>query len=90
MVTKDDLELFALRIQDSIDRLSSKIETVIKARHCIEGVLLYDNQDLLQMLRVSKSQLYLWRTSGKLKYKNFGGKNYYSPEEVQRFIREEL
>lgn len=90
MITKDDLDLFALRIQDSIERLSTKIDTVIKARHCIDGVLLYDNQDLLQMLRVSKSQLYIWRHSGKLKYINVGGKNYYYPEELQRFIREEL
>jgi len=90
MITKDDLEVFALRIQDSIERLSSRIDMVIKARHCIEGAMLYDNQDLMQMLRVSKSQLYLWRHSGKLKCKNFGGKNYYYPEEIQRFIREEL
>ncbi len=90
MITFKDLELFALRIQDSIDILSSKIETVIKARNCIEGALLYDNQDLLQLLRVSRSQLYIWRRDGKLKYKNFGGKNYYSPEEVLRFIRDEL
>ena len=90
MITKDDLELFALRIQDSIERLSSRIDTVIKAQHCIEGAMLYDNQDLMQILRVSKSQLYLWRHSGKLRYKNVGGKNYYHPDEVHRFIREEL
>ncbi len=90
MITKEDLELFALRIQDSIDRLTLKIDDVISARHCIDGVLLYDNQDLMQMLRVSQSQLYLWRKSGKLRYKNFGGKNFYYPEELHRFIREEL
>lgn len=90
MITKDDLDIFTARIQDSIDTLSSKIDTIIKAKHSINGALLYDNQDLMLMLRVSRSQLYLWRHSGKLRYINVGGKNYYYPEEVHRFIREEL
>lgn len=90
MVTKDDLDSMCLRIQDSVDGLAKSVNKLMEARHCINGVRLYDNADLLQMFPVSRNQIYKWCAAEKLRPLNIQGKHFYTIEEIQRFIREEL
>ena len=49
---------------------------------------LLDNQDLLQMLKISNRSLQRYRSIGKLPYYTISGKLYYKLSDVHQFIRE--
>jgi uncharacterized protein YbcC (UPF0753/DUF2309 family) len=54
----------------------------------IDGDALLDNQDLLQMLKISPRSLQRYRSSGNLPYYSISGKLYYKLSDVHQFIRE--
>lgn len=54
----------------------------------IDGDELLDNQDLLQMLKISPRSLQRYRSSGNLPYYSISGKLYYKLSDVHLFIRE--
>ena len=59
-----------------------------KKRNSIDGEELLDNQDLLQMLKISNRSLQRYRSIGKLPYYTISGKLYYKLSDVHQFIRE--
>lgn len=76
------------RIMDRFDILSDHISQVQKQRHSIDGEELLDNQDLLQMLKISNRSLQRYRSTRKLPYYTISGKLYYKLSDVHQFIRE--
>ena len=76
------------RIMDRLDMLSCHIDDVQKKRTSIDGEELLDNQDLLQMLKISSRSLQRYRSTGKLPYYTISGKLYYKLSDVHQFIRE--
>lgn len=54
----------------------------------IDGEELLDNQDVLQMLKISTRSLQRYRSSGKLPYYTISGKIYYKLSDVHQFVRE--
>ncbi|MTD67695.1 helix-turn-helix domain-containing protein [Flavobacterium sp. LC2016-13] len=54
----------------------------------IDGEELLDNQDILQMLKISARSLQRYRSSGKLPYYTISGKIYYKLSDVHQFVRE--
>ncbi|HSH67658.1 MAG TPA: helix-turn-helix domain-containing protein [Bacteroidia bacterium] len=76
------------RIMDRLDMLSDHIGDLQKKRTCIDGEELLDNQDLLQMLKISSRSLQRYRSMGKLPYYTISGKLYYKLSDVHQFIRE--
>ena len=86
----DRTEFFAWmeRIMDSFDLLGAHIDGVVKKRNSIDGDELLDNQDLLQMLKISNRSLQRYRSNGKLPYYTISGKLYYKLSDVHQFIRD--
>jgi len=76
------------RIMNRFDILSEHIHDMQKLRNTIDGEELLDNQDLLQMLKISNRSLQRYRSSGKLPYYTISGKLYYKLSDVHQFIRE--
>lgn len=76
------------RIMDRFDLIGDHVEGLNKNRHNIDGEELLDNQDLLQMLKISNRTLQRYRSSGKLPYYTISGKIYYKLSDVHQFIRE--
>eukprot|EP01133_Synstelium_polycarpum_P003153 gene3153-3606_t len=76
------------RIMDRLDMLSNHIDDLQKKRNSIDGEELLDNQDLLQMLKISNRSLQRYRSIGKLPYYTISGKLYYKLSDVHQFIRE--
>jgi hypothetical protein len=76
------------RIMDRFDILKEHINDVQKNRKNIDGEELLDNQDLLQMLKISSRSLQRYRSFGKLPYYTISGKIYYKLSDVQQFIRD--
>ena len=76
------------RIMDRFDILSEYITDIQKKRNNIDGEELLDNQDLLQMLKISNRSLQRYRSMGKLPYYTISGKIYYKLSDVHQFIRD--
>jgi predicted site-specific integrase-resolvase len=54
----------------------------------LDGELLLDNQDLCQLLHVSKRTLQRYRSTGELPFQTVYQKTYYKESDVHTFIRE--
>ena len=65
------------RIMDRFDMLKDSLTDIEKKKNTIDGEVLLDNQDLLQMLKISSRSLQRYRSSGKLPYYTISGKLYY-------------
>lgn len=76
------------RIIDRLNILGDHIDDLQKKRNSIDGEVLMDNQDLLQMLKISNRSLQRYRSIGKLPYYTISGKLYYKLSDVHQFIRE--
>jgi mevalonate kinase len=76
------------RIMERFDILKEQIIDIQKQRNSIDGEELLDNQDLLQMLKISHRSLQRYRSSGKLPYYTISGKLYYKLSDVHQFVRE--
>lgn len=76
------------RIMDRFDILNEHINDVHKQRNNIDGEELLDNQDLLQMLKISNRSLQRYRSTAKLPYYTISGKLYYKLSDIHQFIRD--
>lgn len=86
----DRLEFLAWmeRLTERLNILGDNIDDLQKKRNNIDGEELLDNQDLLQMLKISTRSLQRYRSSGKLPYYTISGKLYYKLSDVHQFIRD--
>lgn len=86
----DRLEFIAWmeRIMDRFDLISESFREIKKNKNAIDGEELLDNQDLLQMLKISSRSLQRYRSEGKLLYYTISGKLYYKLSDVHQFIRD--
>lgn len=76
------------RIIERFDLMGEFISELEKKRGSVDGEELLDNQDLLQMLKISTRSLQRYRSSGRLPYYTISGKIYYKLSDVHQFIRE--
>jgi hypothetical protein len=76
------------RLLERFDLMGEHISELEKKRGNVDGEELLDNQDLLQMLKISTRSLQRYRSSGKLPYYTISGKIYYKLSDVHQFIRE--
>lgn len=76
------------RIMERFDILMELASGTKDQRAIIDGEELLDNQDILQMLKISPRSLQRYRSSGKLPYYTISGKIYYKLSDVHQFIRE--
>ncbi|HHV85353.1 MAG TPA: helix-turn-helix domain-containing protein [Petrimonas sp.] len=76
------------RIMERFDILKEYVLNIQKQRHSIDGEQLLDNQDVLQMLKISHRSLQRYRSTGKLPYYTISGKLYYKLSDVHQFIRD--
>ena len=86
----DRLEFIAWmeRIMNRFDLISESVREMKKTNNAIDGEELLDNQDLLQMLKISNRSLQRYRSEGKLLYYTISGKLYYKLSDVHQFIRD--
>lgn len=76
------------RIMERFNILSDHMSDLQKKRSTIDDEELLDNQDLLQMLKISNRSLQRCRSIGKLPYYTISGKLYYKLSGVHQFIRD--
>lgn len=70
------------------DKQDKKLEKMSQNRNTLDGELLLDNQDVCQLLNVSKRTLQRYRSSGELPFHTLYHKTYYKESDIHTFIRE--
>ncbi|UTX49048.1 helix-turn-helix domain-containing protein [Chryseobacterium sp. MA9] len=75
------------RIMTRFDILHKKISTKQNKLSSIDCEQLLDNQDVLQMLKISSRSLQRYRSDKKLPYYTISGKLYYKLSDVHQLIR---
>ncbi|MDR6919973.1 helix-turn-helix domain-containing protein [Chryseobacterium sp. S-02] len=78
------------RIMERFDILKEHIVTKQSRFIEIDGEQLLDNQDVLQLLKISSRSLQRYRTDKKLPYYTISGKLYYKLSDVHQIIRNSL
>jgi len=76
------------RIMERFTILGEHFRDIQRQHNSIDGEELLDNQDVLQMLKISSRSLQRYRSSGRLPYYTISGKIYYKLSDVHQFIRE--
>ncbi|WP_312078509.1 helix-turn-helix domain-containing protein [Chryseobacterium sp.] len=76
------------RLMERFNLLDEKVKEIKTPNFEIDGEQLLDNQDVLQLLKISSRSLQRYRTSGKLPYYTISGKLYYKLSDVRQFIRD--
>ena len=87
-IDKENFEAWMERIMYRFDKQDKKLEKMSQQRNMLDGEILFDNQDLCQLLNVSKRTLQRYRSSGELPFHTLYQKTYYKESDVHKFIRE--
>jgi predicted DNA-binding transcriptional regulator AlpA len=69
------------------DRIDKNMEKMAIKEKLLEGERLLDNQDVCQLLNVSKRTLQRYRSSGELPYQMLYHKTFYKESDVEAFIK---
>ena len=69
------------------DRVDCYLEKMAIKEKLLEGEKLLDNQDVCQMLNISKRTLQRYRSSGELPYQMVYHKTFYKESDVEAFIK---
>lgn len=87
-ISKEYFEAWMERIVDRFNRIDKTLDKMGRHRNMLDGELLFDNQDLCQLLNVSKRTLQRYRSSGELPFHKVYHKTYYKESDIHTFIRE--
>lgn len=86
-ISKEDFEAWMERIMYRFDKQDKTLDKMSRRRNMLDGELLLDNQDLCQLLHVSKRTLQRYRNNGVLKFYSIYHKTYYKESDLHEFIR---
>lgn len=66
------------------------LKQIAEIRQIIENKpekdLVYDNSDVMRLLKVSQRTLATWREDGTIQYSKIGAKIYYQPEHIKHML----
>lgn len=69
-----------------IERLDSLNEKLSANKQSPEDII-FDNADVLKILKVSRRTLQQWRTDGVISFSQVGSKLYYTQKDINEFIQ---
>jgi len=75
------------RLLMRFDRIDRHLEKMAIKEKLLEGEKLLDNQDVCQLLNISKRTLQRYRSSGELPYQMIYHKTFYKESDVEAFIK---
>lgn len=87
-VTRLEFISWMERLSTRLDSLSENITKIQLQTLNVDGEELLDNQDVLQILKVSYRSLQRYRSEKKLPYYKLKGKIYYKLSDVQQLLRD--
>ncbi|PWW20609.1 helix-turn-helix domain-containing protein [Chryseobacterium sp. AG844] len=87
-IDRTEFMVWMERIMTRFDILGEKLSRKQNDLNSIDGEQLLDNQDVLQLLKISSRTLQRYRSDKKLPYYTISGKLYYKLSDVHQLIRE--
>jgi len=93
LLTRNNFENWMQKVMERLDRQDEMLLSMQpsgKAPNPMEGIRLFDNQDLCILLQISKRTLQRYRSIGILPYLMLRQKTYYKESDVERFLSEHL
>ena len=85
-INEENFNAWMKRIMERFDKQDKTLEKMNKQKLLDEEVLL-DNQDLCELLHVSKRTLQRYRDSGELPFQTLYHKTFYKQSDVLAFIK---
>lgn len=82
-----------IKFDDSINLILQRLDSLhslMKAKNRLNGETIYDNQDLCEMLKLSKRSLQRLRSMGVLPYLQIGQKTFYLESDVMKYIQKQI
>ncbi len=74
-------------IVSRFDKIDNKLDNMEKKKECLDGDTLLDNQDMCELLGITKRTLARYRSKKLISYYMIGGRTYYKASEVNDFLR---
>ena len=93
LLTRNNFENWMQKVMERLDRQDEMLLSMQpsgKAPNPMEGIRIFDNQDLCMLLQISKRTLQRYRSIGALPYKTPRQKTYYSEADVLTFLSEHV
>lgn len=87
-IDRNEFHAWMERVMQRFDLLAERIIKAEQRHNSIDGEELLDNQDVLQILKISARSLQRYRSGGRLPYYTISGKLYYKLSDVHQFIRD--
>jgi len=87
-IDRIEFNIWMERLMERFNLLDDKVKEMKNRNFEIDGEQLLDNQDVLQMLKISSRSLQRYRTSKRLPYYTISGKLYYKLSDVHQLIRD--
>ena len=75
------------KILERLESIDSKTESKKQRKDPLDGDALLDNQDMCELLGVTKRTLARYRQKKKVTYYMIDGRTYYKASEVQNFLK---
>jgi hypothetical protein len=86
-IDKENFEMWMERIMKRFDRIDKEKNDRNQRYNLPEGERLLDNQDICQLLNISKRTLQRYRTLKQIPYNTIYHKTYYKESDVLTFIK---
>lgn len=81
----DEAEKVLKRIDAQVTLIAAKMKVGSNLNH--ENIF-FDNQEMMQVMNISKRTLQEWRNTGYIGYSQLGNKIYYSLEDIQNLMKD--
>ena len=75
------------QIIERFDKIEKTLEHMNRLKQCLDGDTLLDNQDMCELLRVTKRTLARYRQKKLISYYMIDGRTYYKASEVEEFLK---
>lgn len=75
---------------EAFQQIKSTLESInnrLSAKEKLPTEKFYDNQEVMQMLHISKRTLQAWRDDGKINFSQVGAKIYYYESDIKELLK---
>ena len=89
LLTRNNFENWMQKVMERLDRQDEMLlsmQPAGKAPNPMDGIRLFDNQDLCILLQISKRTLQHYRDTGKIPFSMVGHKCYYKESDITEIL----
>ena len=89
LLTRNNFENWMQKVMERLDRQDEMLLSMQpsgKAPNPMNGIRLFDNQDLCMLLQISKRTLQFYRDTGKISFSIIGHKCYYKESDITELL----